>query len=511
MIERLYIRELLSFKEVKIEFDNGLVVLTGPSGAGKSVLMQSILSSFGHGDMEATVCEVMLSKPGELSSESYELDDDLVIKSIKKDRARFYLNEQNISKRSLKTLFAPYINYLSVRDKSGFESERLVGILDDSIGSGDGEHFRELGELETRYGVLTARRAELQKIYGDEKKLAELIEFAEYEIGKIRSIDPKVGEDITLLQTKQQLSRIDKVNELLENATQIFEYESSVQEIFRLLEKDDSYFTDMMNQLRADLDDTQNLSDELVEVDVENILDRLEQISSLKNRYGSIEEALEYKRQKEEELLGYTQIDRNKKELESFLEKEGKELRKLADRVSKKRKKKAKELEQELSSYLHDLKLPAAKFVFKEQELDGSGIDTLDLTLGSSSTSTLSGGEFNRLRLALLVVAMGAQNVRKQGVIILDEIDANVSGDESIAIAAMIAKLAKGYQLFAISHQAHLSSQASQHILVSKEGNQSRAKVLCDEERISEIARIIGGKNPDAEAVAFARKLRGAS
>jgi DNA repair protein RecN (Recombination protein N) len=71
----------------------------------------------------------------------------------------------------------------------------------------------------------------------------------------------------------------------------------------------------------------------------------------------------------------------------------------------------------------------------------------------------------------------------------------------------MIARLSKAYQIFAISHQAHLSAQADQHILITKEGDISQAKVLDEEERIAEIARIIGGEKSAAEAVAFARKL----
>jgi DNA repair protein RecN (Recombination protein N) len=95
-----------------------------------------------------------------------------------------------------------------------------------------------------------------------------------------------------------------------------------------------------------------------------------------------------------------------------------------------------------------------------------------------------------------------------QGVVILDEIDANVSGDESIAIAAMIADLARVYQVFAISHQPHLAAQADQHILISRNGD-SHAVELDAQGRIREITRIIGGEGADEEAVAFARKLLG--
>jgi len=85
-----------------------------------------------------------------------------------------------------------------------------------------------------------------------------------------------------------------------------------------------------------------------------------------------------------------------------------------------------------------------------------------------------------------------------------------VSGDESIAIAEMIAKLSSAYQIFAISHQPHLSAWANQHILVTKEGEQSSIEVLNESKRVQEIARIIAGESPTPQALEFAKKLRGA-
>ncbi len=127
--------------------------------------------------------------------------------------------------------------------------------------------------------------------------------------------------------------------------------------------------------------------------------------------------------------------------------------------------------------------------------------------MATSKTDTLSGGEFNRVRLALMATTMPADK-SKQGVLILDEIDANVSGDESIAIAEMIHKLSSVYQVFAISHQPHLSAKAGQHIVVTKTGQNSKVEILNDSSRVSEIARIIAGENPTDEALEFAKKLR---
>lgn len=506
-IERLYVKELLTFDSVELEFDAGLVVLTGPSGAGKSVLMQSVLSSFGYGNSDANLCEVTLRKPANIENEAYELDDELVIKSLKKDRIRFYLNGQNISKKALKELFASTIQYLSVRDKSGFESTALIRLLDSSLLSRNASFKKLFKEYKKRYVNYHIKLENLRKIKEDEKKLAELIEYAQYEIGKIKSISPKEGEDEKLLQIKQQLSKIDKIDDALSQANDIFSLEESVYDVFRLLGKDVSYFSDTMNQLRADFEETQLLADELADIDVEEVLDRLEKISELKNRYGSIPEALIYLDQKQQELAGYETIEQDKGTLESFLSLEYSELMVLAQKISQSRRREAKLIEKQLKEYLADLKLGDVNFSFEGCELSTIGIDSVDMLMGNSATSTLSGGEFNRLRLALLVVSM-EYKYTSGGVIILDEIDANVSGDESIAIASMISKLSKVYQIFAISHQAHLSALANQHILVTKERNKSRAMILDEEQRVAEISRIIGGENSNKEAVAFAKKLR---
>lgn len=508
MIERLYLRELVTFDEVELEFDKGLVVLTGPSGAGKSVLMSAILSSFGYSTQgAAALCEVNLLKPAQMQSDAYELEDDMTVKTLKKEKLRYFIDGQNISKKVLSEMFAPYVKYLSVRDRGGFESETLLEMIDVQLMAKDKTFKLLLKEYKKRYKNYKEKASHLSKIKEDEAKLAELIEFATYEVEKIVSIDPKTGEEEELLKVKQQLSRIDKIKAALSSAADIFSLEASVEEVYRLLDKDGSLFADAMNQLRADFEETENLAEELEEVDVEEVLDRLSDLTALKNRYGSIEEALAYKEAKEKELSGYQNIEKDKSMLESFLALEFSELNILASKLSFARKKEAKDLEKRLDGYLATLKLPALTFEFSSAVLAEKGSDQIEVMLGTSKTATLSGGEFNRVRLALMATTMPADNT-KQGVLILDEIDANVSGDESIAIAEMIHSLSTVYQVFAISHQPHLSAKAGQHIVVSRSGEKSKAEVLNEETRISEIARIIAGENPNAEALEFAKKLR---
>jgi DNA repair protein RecN (Recombination protein N) len=505
MITRVYLKNLISFPEVELELEKGLVVLSGPSGAGKSLFMNSILATFGYGTAEASLCEVLVIKPSKLKSDAFEFEDEITVKSIKKEKTRYTIDGQNISKKVLNQLFLPFVQFLSVRDKSGFSSNDLLALIDNTLIAKDKTFKKLLKEYKSRYEKYKAKLNQLEKIKADEAKLMELIEFAEFEIDKIESINPQVGEDEELLKVKHQLSRIDKVNDALEGAMGIFTFEESVSEVYRLLDKDDSMFSDMMNQLRADFEDIESLSDELAEVDIEAVLDRLEKISTLKNRYGSIEEALDYVARKKKELAGYKNIAQDKSMLESFLSMELMELSILAGKISLSRKKSAIGLEKILKGYLEELKLPALKFEFSVINLNENGEDQLEVNLDGSMASTLSGGEFNRVRLALMVAALSG--VKEGGVLILDEIDANVSGDESIAIANMISKLSEVYQIFAISHQAHLASKANQHLLISKSKGVSKVTLLDKKGQIDEIARIIGGEKPNEEALSFAKKL----
>lgn len=508
MIERLYFRDLVTFKEVELEFDQGLVVFTGPSGAGKSVLISSILSAFGYTVKgTASLCEITLTKPAKLKSEAFQIKDELTIKTVKKEKLRYFLDGQNISKKLLGEMFSPYVKYLSVRDRGGFESETLLLMIDTVLSAKDKVFKRSLKEYKKRYANYKEKTAQLNTIRENEAKLAELIEFGKYEIEKINAIDPKIDEEEALLKVKQQLSRMDKIKDALNAANAIFTAEASVEEVYRLLDKDVSMFSDMMNQLRSDFEETENLAEELEETNVEEVLDRLADLTALKNRYGSIEEALAYRDAKVKELAGYTHIEQDKSMLESFLSIEFSELTIIASRLSQLRRQEAKALETHLKGYLATLKLPELHFEFKQRELSEWGVDAVDVMLGNSRTDTLSGGEFNRVRLALMAATISKESVR-QGILILDEIDANVSGDESIAIAEMISRLSKVYQIFAISHQPHLSAKAAQHVVVTKEDATSKTEILDDEGRVEEIARIIAGEKPTSQALEFAKKLR---
>jgi DNA repair protein RecN (Recombination protein N) len=89
----------------------------------------------------------------------------------------------------------------------------------------------------------------------------------------------------------------------------------------------------------------------------------------------------------------------------------------------------------------------------------------------------------------------------------LDEIDANLSGEESMSVAKVLKQLSKHFQIFVISHQPQLTSMGDQHFLIYKESDTSQVKELDFENRVDEIARIISGKKVSNEAKKFAKEL----
>lgn len=507
MINRIYLKEFLSFKEVDLELDKGLIVFTGPSGAGKSVLMQSILSLFAITECKASLGEVTLSNL-DIQEESFDIDkgDEITIKEIKKDKVRYFLNSQTISKKNLNSFSKSLIKHLHLKDTSDFESSKLIGFLD-SLCSKEKKEFNEIKtSFDENIQKLFNMEKELQKIKEDESKLEDLKEFAKFEIEKIASVNPQVGEYEELSEIKKRLSKKEKIQEIIENASEIFNYTSSVNTALELLDEESTFFDETVNELNNIFEKFNDSLLELEELDIENVLDRIEKLSSLQKRFGSIQEALDYKEEKQKELDSYENISFEKAVLEKNIEKLSQSVKKQALEISSYRKEYSQILEGRINHYLTYLYLSNAKIKLKEKKLDKSGIDEVVFELNGVNLETISSGEFNRLRLALLT-SISEFDIIGNGILFLDEIDANLSGKESSAIAKVLSKLSENYQIFAISHQPQLTSTADLHFLVDKKNGLSTVKKLDEKSRVDEIARMISGENITDDAYTFAKNL----
>ena len=507
MITRVYLKDCLSFKEIDLEFKNGLNIFTGPSGAGKSILMQAILSLFALADVKAKLGEVELDNL-KFDDESYDInsDDDIVIKSIKKDKVRYFLNNQSISKKNLNEFSKKLIKHLNLKDTSEFDSLKLIDFLD-KLTSKNKKEFKELKDtFDNLYIEFQIIKKELKKILEDENKLEDLKEFAKFEISKIEQINPSIDEYEELNLIKKRLSKKEKIEIAIKKASGIMEFNHNVTSALELMEVNSSFFDEAMNELNNVFEKFNDSLYELEDINIENVLDRIEKLSALQKRFGSIEECLKYKEQKKIELESYENIFFQKEKLEKRYKIINEKLLELSQEISQYRKETSLILEDKINEYLKFLYLSNAKIIFEEKELDSCGIDNILFELNGVTLETISSGEYNRLRLALLT-SMSEFDIVDNGILFLDEIDANLSGKESDAISKVLIKLSNSYQIFAISHQPQLTSSANQHFLVDKQNGNSKVILLNNKERINEIARMISGENITNEAIEFAKNL----
>ena len=506
MIERFYLKDYLSFEETELNLNNGLVVFTGPSGSGKSILMESILASVGGTSCDAAVCESSVTWEIDEESCGIENDEINVFKHIKKEKSRYFINNQSLSRKAISAVAANYLRHLSLKDFSDFENENLLAILDARIEA----KSHNIMEIKARYKEAFTEynwtHHELQVIEEEEKKIVELKEFAAFEIQKIEDVNPTEGENEELLEIKKELSRKEKVLESIGSATEIFNYEHLVASALESLDVASDFFDDAMNELRGVFESAEERFQALEDVDVEEVLNRIEELSGLKRRYGSIEEALVYKEQKKIELAKYENIEIEKQDLEQKYEKLAKELEKLAQQLSRLREAELPSFEEDLNLYLQNLYLREAKVTMEQIGYTRVGQDSVAIELSGTKLEKISTGEFNRLRLAVLALKSEFMN-KNGGVLMLDEIDANLSGEESMSVAKVLKHLSKNFQIFVISHQPQLTSMGDQHFLVYKDGTISKTKELGFDERVDEIARIISGENISQEAKKFAKEL----
>ncbi|CAE10654.1 DNA REPAIR PROTEIN-ATPASE [Wolinella succinogenes] len=504
LISRLLIKNSPAFAHESLELHEGFNVFSGASGAGKSLLMESILALFGLRESNAELIEGVLEIPYSLEEWGVAHEEETTFSILKKEKVRYFVNSQSLSKKRVAEIASGFIKHVNPKNGEELEPARLLGLLDGFILHQE-PSFKELLEsYAERFLELTRVKEELKRVAEEESRVEELKEFARFEIAKIRQINPKKGEHEELMRLKKSLSKKEKIQESCEKVERFLEGERSVNAFLELLGREKEFFESVMNELRALIEEERGHLLELEEMDAESLLDRLEKLADLNRRYGGEEEALAYLVQKQKELERYENLTFSKEALQKELTQLEKSTKALSSRLHESRLSYVPKLESLLNERLGALLLPCAKLALEESTLHAKGQDWVRLMLGNAKAESVSSGEFNRLRLALL--ALEARHSKRLGVLILDEIDSNLSGEESEGVARVLQELSRSYQILAISHQPHMPSYAHRHFLVKKEAKGSTIERLDREGQILEIARIVSGSEITPEALEFAKK-----
>ena len=525
MITKLSIESSPIFGNLELRFREGFCVFSGASGSGKSVLMESLLSCFGLREPNAPNIETdLLLSPAFL--EQLGLEGELLnIKIVKKDKTRYFVNFAPIAKKTLSDLLGQHIKHIHSRGGDELDSSSLVSLLDSYCEKSHPTHKETLQRLSTEFGALKEAKSALKDLELKESHTAQLKEIAEFEINKISSLNPKEGEYENLLALKKTLSHKEKIKEAIAKAQEAFSHTNEILSALNTLNiKQDlqenqaqenqadeaneidevrTHLSQSLNDAQSLLEREQSRLDELDEIDSEAMLHRISALSELIHRYGSISNALSALESKKAELETLQNFESHKKQLHSQIATLQSALKSLCQSLNQNRAKSLPTLQSHLEQLCSELKLPSPSVSLNPKELDSSGDLGVEIRLANSSIDTLSAGEFNRLRLAIM--CLRARLNKAQGVLILDEIDANLSGEESEGVAKVLKELSKSYQVFAISHQTNMPSLADAHFLVEKGQEKSSITLLNYDGRVRELARMVSGANITNEAIEFAK------
>jgi DNA repair protein RecN (Recombination protein N) len=261
-----------------------------------------------------------------------------------------------------------------------------------------------------------------------------------------------------------------------------------------------------MNAVRELAFDLENYSSQ-IEIDESaffEIENRLNQIQTLKRKYGStIEDIFKTREEASEKLNKLDNFEYLMEELKNRKEKAFLDYMHAARKLSDKRKKTAEILNRKITSTLRSLGFEKAEFYvgFSETQPSGNGIDSIEFMFSANPGESVnplkavaSSGEISRVMLALKTVIADADSIP---VLVFDEIDVNIGGETAAVVGQKLKDLSKSHQLLCISHLPMVAACADRHYKVQKsvtdERTISKIELLDQKGRLGEITRMLGG------------------
>ena len=536
MLSNLKIENVAVIEQAEIDFEKGLNIMTGETGAGKSIVIDAINAVLGERtskDIVRTgtsaakvsayfenVSDAARRALGELEIES-EPDGSLLInRTITADgRSTCRVNGQTVTVSMLRKLGRELITICGQHDSQHLlQKETHIEYIDFLADIGE-----VLEEYKRVYTAVVRKKKELRSFEKNLNDKEERREYLSYRIDEIEQAKITPGERLRLIEDKKKLQNKEKLAKALYGASlaingdentlgcsqniyalssflvQLGEYNSEFAEYSKSLERL-TYIIDECSSLVSG--EISALEDE--DVDINFIEERLDLIYRLSKKYGDTEEEILSTLDKYKAELGTLESsDEIKQALEDEIYELSEKLFDLAEEISDRRKKAALDFENAVMAELNYLDMPSAVFRvnFTDTPATSKGIDEIEFLISANSgqepkalSKIASGGELSRIMLAIKCVL---SDLETADTMIFDEIDTGVSGRAAHKIAYKLKKVSEKRQTICVTHLAQIAAASDNHLFIEKhtDGEKTFTKIrkLIDDERIYEIARIIGG------------------
>lgn len=532
MLTSLKIENVAIIESAAIEFGCGLNVLTGETGAGKSIVIDSINAILGErtsreiirtGAQSAKVYAVFEDVNEKVKAFLYEngidCEDGVLIinRTLNRDGKNICrLNGAPVTVSMLRELGGELIDIHGQHDSQSLLSpEKHCGFVD-----GFAENADLISDYREKYRRLCEIRNSLKKLTTDESSKSQRIDFLTYQIDELEKSDITPGERDELKARKALINNSQKVMESLNTAYMALKADGAGIDMISNAESEISNASEYMESLgeasekitdiRYELDDIAELvRDAMSEIDfdpseLDDIEERLDLLYRLSKKYGETEEEmLDYLARAREELDSIAFSEEKVKELQKQEKTALAEAEAAADRLTESRKNAGEKLSKAICSELEFLDMPNVRFVANIEDigLTENGRDSVEFLISANVgeepkplAKIASGGELSRIMLAIKNVLAETDGV---DTMIFDEIDTGVSGRAAQKIAMKLRSASKGRQVICVTHLAQIAAQGDVHLYISKSVSDGKTytniKSLIEEERVSEIARIMGG------------------
>lgn len=549
MLLEISIKNFAIIEEISLTFENGMTVLTGETGAGKSIIIDAMNLMLGarasldvirHGANKAEI-EGLFSV-GEnaaltqiLEENGIEVTEELIIRReiLQNGRSIGRINGQMVNLTTLRAVGQYLVDIHGQHDQEELMKPNMhIRMLDefgDSQFASVKKHYQDLFE---HYRRLRKRVLTKQKNEQEHKARIEMLEF---QIAEIEAAALKSGEDQALNQKRDKLLNHKHIADTLTNAYVMLDDEefSSLSNIrsamndLMTLEEFDADYKDMSSNVSEAYyileEVTKQLGDVIDELDfdagsLQQIEARLEVIYSITRKYGgSVDDVLDYYENITKEYNLLTGNDESSDDMEKDLKRLEKELIVAAESLSQERHQLAKNLEAEIKQELADLYMEKADFQvqFSKGKFNRDGNETIEFYISTNPgegfkplVKVASGGEISRLMLAIKSAFSRKEDKTS---IVFDEVDTGVSGRVAQAIAQKIYKIGSHGQVLAISHLPQVIAIADYQFFIEKRSDEnttvSTVRLLSEEERVEEIAKMLAGSDITEMARKQAREL----
>jgi DNA repair protein RecN (Recombination protein N) len=551
MLQSLHIRDFAIVKALELHFESGFTVLTGETGAGKSILIDALALALGeraeagvirHGATRAEVSASFALAPKSDAAawlKDNDLEDDggcLLRRVVEVEKSsRAYINGRPVPVQTLRELGELLVDIHGQHEhQSLLKREAQRRILDDHAGLGDTlteleKHYREWRSLTERLDTLSKEssdRASRLELLRHQVRELEALNLAADEVPKLEEEHARLANGAELVEGAQAVAQAVYDDDeqacaaLLARAQGKLEalakFDPKMSEIAQLLNEASIQIDEAASQLHQYLD-----SLELDPARLEWVENRIAQVHDLARKHRVKPEELPQVFERLKTELGDVEdYDLNLDKLKDGIARERDEYLKLAKDVSRKRKETAKKLSQSVTAGMQELGMPGGRFeitldALPDGELSPNGLERVEFLVSANPgqpakplNKVASGGELSRISLAIQVVTSAHGRVPT---LIFDEVDVGVGGRVAEIVGRELRALGEKAQALCITHLAQVAAQGQHHVQVAKRADGGAthiaAQPLAGEDRVAEIARMIGGVEISKKTLAHAEDM----